>query len=295
MKEKANIIAGLDLGEMDPHILVFLSRLSDIFSFNKITFVHVIPEHEFHDSIEEFFPDLDSPLEEIVQNDIENRVAEYFNPGVSPETEIQVIRGDRVNSLVELTENRNIDLLVMGIKQAIGGTGIEMDRVAAYSDCSTLFIPENARSTFKQILAMIDFDRRSRHTLRRAVEISRKSEGEVHGLHFYNMPYNYFRASPSEKLKEKLARECRNQFRKFSKRTDFSEIDLLCEALVDDRNDRGSIIVKYIRKYDIDLLITGLREKSDDSAFFVQRVTEKIRAGNFNRPFLVVKEKDRTN
>ena len=68
------------------------------------------------------------------------------------------------------------------------------------------------------------------------------------------------------------------------------DIQLDCEALVNDENDRGVITTKYIHRLNVDLLVTGLKEKSDSSAFFIHRITENIRAQNLRLPFWVVKE-----
>ncbi|MFW5821720.1 MAG: universal stress protein [Bacteroidota bacterium] len=290
MRNNAHILVALDLGEMDRHILVFMTRLAEQFTLKKISFVHIIPDSEFPENIEEFFPDLDRSIEEVAREDIEDKITEFFIPEKTPETEIIIRRGKRVDSIISITEEKPIDLLVMGVKQKIGGTGIEMDRIAAYADCSTIFIPENPKILFKQMLAIVDFNRISKLVLKKASEIAKINKGNVSALHFYRLPISYFRTMPSEKMKNKLSRGCHEEFNKLIKKMNVTEINLDCEALVNDENDRGTITLKYIRRLDADLLITGLKEKSHNAAFFIQRITENIRNKNLRLPFWVVKE-----
>ncbi len=290
MKNNAHILIGLDLGEMDRHILLFATRMAELFSLKKITFVHIIPDSEFPENIEEFFPDLDRPIEDIAREDIEDKITEFFVPEKLPDKEIIIKRGRRVDTLIDITEDLPVDLLLLGVKQQIGGTGIEMDRIAAYADCSTIFVPENPRILFRQLLAIIDFNRISRLVLKKAMDIARLNDGNVRALHFYKMPISYFRSTPSVEMKNKLSKECHNEFGRMLKKIRVEEIQLDCEALVNDENDRGVITTKYIHRLNVDLLVTGLKEKSDSSAFFIHRITENIRAQNLRLPFWVVKE-----
>lgn len=290
MRNNAHILVGLDLGEMDRHILVFTTRLAEQFSLKKISFIHIIPDSEFSENIEEFFPDLDRSIEDIAREVIEDKITEFFLPEKTTETEIIIKRGKRVDSIIGITEENPIDLLIMGVKQKIGGTGIEMDRIAAYAECSTMFIPEDPKIIFKQMLAIVDFNRISRLVLKKASEIAKLNDGNVSALHFYRLPISYFRTMPSEKMRNKLSHECHEEFKKVTKKLGVTEISLDCEALVNDENDRGTLTLKYIKRLNADLLVTGLKEKSHNAAFFIQRITENIRARNLRIPFWVVKE-----
>lgn len=291
MKTNANILVGLDLSEMDTFLLEFISEISNLFSIHKASFIHVIPEGEIPDEIEQLFPDLDEPLEKVVENDISSSLEESFKPSGEIKHEIIIKRGDRSDTIVGFSRKNNIDLIILGLKQELSGTGVAIDRVAAFAGCSTLFVPEYSRTSFKQLLAIINFNKISQQLLEDARDIARLSGGEVQALHVYGLPVNYFPGSPTDKLRKKMGEECRKKFDKIIRKIDGDSMTLNCEFLLDDQNDKASVISKYIRKINIDLLILGLKDRSDSSFFYIHTITEKLRNQRLNLPLWIVKER----
>lgn len=285
------LLVGLDLGEMDSHVIGFVSRLTSIFSVSKITFIHIIPDTDLPEPMEDLFPDLDEPLEKIVEQDLISSLKEEFTPEKAVDYDVLVLRGDREDELIQAVRKNTIDMLILGIKQRMGGTGMTIDRVVAYSKCSTIYVPAKPKHTFKEVLAIVDFDKLSLDVLKNAIEITNISGGNISALHMAGLPLHYFPGSPTEKLKAKLEKECKKEFDKLLKKVDGQKITTFCELLFEKNNDSGKVISRYIKTHKIDLLTIELKEKSDKSVQYLHSITEKMRVQGLDVPLWVVKEK----
>ncbi|MEM6814033.1 MAG: hypothetical protein AAF600_06515 [Bacteroidota bacterium] len=69
---------GLDLTEMDDHIIEYLGILKDALPPKRIFFVHIARELELPNEITDKYPDLIAPLDENISDDIYFKVAHLF-------------------------------------------------------------------------------------------------------------------------------------------------------------------------------------------------------------------------
>jgi nucleotide-binding universal stress UspA family protein len=105
-----------------------------------------------------------------------------------PQAAIEVVQGG-LRELLRLAEARDIDLAVLGRKDAVHGAGILPMRFLRHSECSVLFVPEVAPARLRRIVVGTDFSDASMIAYRKAVQLASRltPAPEVLVAHFYEV------------------------------------------------------------------------------------------------------------
>lgn len=165
------ILVALDGSELDSTIIKFASFITKASDTHTIYFVNIIRYLNIPSVVEKEFPGLieNALLER--KKKIEESVAKEM-ADVDVEKVCIVENGQPARKILEMNEKYNIDLVIVGRKKHLKGTGVLSQRLARRAVCSLLIVPEGAATESNKILVPIDFSDYSRNALEQAITIA---------------------------------------------------------------------------------------------------------------------------
>lgn len=278
----------VDLTETDDSVLNYMKALDDHISLEAIRLIHYLELQETTDDYSIHFPGLDKPIQEIIKEELRDKA---YDAGIDEKKlEVKVHASGGQDDLLEWVGAQNFDFCVFGKKTIHKGTGIFAGKVARLINNSVLFVTENARHRWKEIVVPVDFSDYSKRTVQVASELSRMIKNELKILHVYHVSPIYF---PYVKGKtETLIKEV-NQKAK-------SKLNEFCEKYTDDHKHTMELIYAedktiakciydYARGEHADLIIMGVKGKNDNEEFFFGSVSERLIQSDRDIPVLLVR------
>ena len=283
-------LVALDLTEMDEHIIRYTAMISKFMSLERILFVHVEKNLELPPDLLEKFPDLMAPLDESIKEDIKNKVEKYFK-NTDIELDYIVREGNTINKILKVSRVKNVDLILMGRKQNLKGSGIVSSHIARISPCSLLFVTENYQPTIKKVMVPIDFSRHSMMAIKQAEEIAEKAGAEICFSHVYNVPVGYTKTGKSfQEFSEIMKKHAQNDCKTFLQKHKLT-LEAPCEYILNESNKPADLIYAYGKKVDANLIIVGSKGRTSASAFLIGSMAEKLALKDSDIPILIVKTK----
>lgn len=288
MSAFSHLLVALDLSEIDEFLIKYSVLLSEKLEIPKISFVHVMQTYDLPESVTSMFPELDRPLEEIIKEELSEKIAAY-NDTTEIEMKCIVREGDVAQNIAEFTRQNKIDLIIMGNKLGYDGDGIVNGRVARQVKSSLLFVPNTSPEYIKNILTVIDFSDISEKAFRKGKEISEKLEAGFFCQYLYNLPLDYFPNRPHEKFISRMQKFGGKEFEKYLRRMKIFDSNLSCEFTLDEDGNPAQKIYKYALKKEAGLIVVGEKGSSEKSAGMIGTISIKLKRMERNIPVLIVK------
>src|SRR5690606_15257134 len=105
--------------------------------------------------------------------------------------EVEAKEGGTMDKILRWSKVKDVDLIIMGRKHDLEGSGTLAKRTALRSSCSVLFLPEYMKEeTFKKLFVPVDFSSYSALALDYAREFSEQAE-DIQCYHLYEVPQGY--------------------------------------------------------------------------------------------------------
>ena len=283
-------LVALDLTEMDEHIIRYTAMISKLMSLERILFVHVEKNLELPPDLMEKFPDLMAPLDESIKEDIKNKVEKHFT-NTDIELDYIVREGHTINKILKISKVKNADLIIMGRKQDLKGSGIVSSHIARISPCSLLFVTENYKLDIKKVMVPIDFSRHSLMALHHAEEVANKADADVSLSHVYSVPVGYTKTGKTlQEFAEIMKKHAQNDCKTFLEKNKV-KLDAPCDFILNDSNKPADLIYGHGKKIGADLIVVGSKGRTSASAFLIGSVAEKLALKDSDIPILIVKTK----
>jgi len=283
-------LVALDLTEMDEYLIQYSSMISKLIPLERILFVHVEKNLELPPDLMEKFPDLMAPLDESIKQDIANKVEKHFE-NTNIDVDIIVREGNTINKILKISRVKNVDLILMGRKQNLKGSGIVSSHIARISPCSLLFVTENYQPEIKKIVVPIDFSNHSLMAIKHGQEIAEHAGAEVSLAHVYNIPVGYTKTGKSrEEFADIMKKHAQNDYKTFLQKHQLT-IDGPCEYILNDDSKQAELIYDHSKKAGANLIVVGSKGRTSASAFLIGSIAEKLALKDSDIPILIVKTK----
>lgn len=282
-----NVIAFMDMSQMDKIVLKQVEQLEKTWGVDKICLVHYIELQELTDDFSTHFPDLDKPLEEILEEEI---VELASKAGWDQERySIKIHTKGGKEDLTTWVNSSDYNLCIFGKKVINPGSGIFASKIARLIDKSILFTTETSRPNFDNIMLCVDFSSYSKKAVRFLNDFIPESASNFSLFHVYKVPAIYFPfvKQKSEKLvaeEKKKAEKALDHFRE--KHTKQPKSNAWVEYANDQPSDK--VIYNYARTHFVDLIVVGIKGQSDDDDFLIGSVAEKLIQSDRHVPVLLV-------
>ncbi|MBK6265958.1 universal stress protein [Marivirga sp. S37H4] len=285
------ILVALDLTEMDEVLIRYTSQLAKHFQTEKIYFFHVANTFELPEEVRKNYPDLLAPTDESLKRTMEAEIKEHWTSDHPCEKVVEITEGNATDQLLKWIDIKIVDLIVMGRKRSLEGSGVLPQKITKVAHSSVLLVPETVNEGFNKIVVPIDFSKHSKLALEEAVDLSTKTGAKLQLLNTYKVPSGYHRTGKSrEEFAAIMKKHAETDFKKFLKRNNFKE-DLNCEYILDN-NSPADTIFEFAKREKADLIVMGSKGRTEMASMLLGSVTEKVINYDTDIPLLVVKEKD---
>ncbi|WP_421897965.1 universal stress protein [Marinoscillum sp.] len=280
----------LDLTEMDEHVIRYAAMISKILPLKRIFFLHVAKSLEFPEELIQRYPALMAPLDESIQADIEQKVKPYFQES-DVKTECIVRDGAPIDKILKLANVKAVDLILMGRKKSLKGSGLVSSHIARKCPCSLLLVPENFKPELKKVLVPVDFSEHSALAVKQAELLTKNSSEDIALLHVYNVPAGYYKIGKTyEEFDEIISGHAKNDCAKFQKEHQFSA-DLKCSYLSSKLAENEKLVHTRAVEFGADLIAIGSRGRTTASSILMGSLAEKLVFHESDIPVLIVKNK----
>ncbi|MCL6258968.1 universal stress protein [Aquiflexum sp. TKW24L] len=289
--EKAMI--GMDLTEMDDILISKMGVLSEILGIKKLYFIHVSKNLSLPDEIREKFPDLIAPADEAIEAEIMTIIKQNNYPD-NVEIEVFAEEGSPMPTFLRWAKLKDVDLIVMGRKITLKGSGSLAKTMAQKAPCSVLFLPERVEMKVpKKILIPMDFSEHTNMTINFAQKAAEEFDAKIYALHLFEVPTGYHKTGKSfEEFAEIMEENSKKDYEKFIKKHNHPEYD--CLFVLSNDGEPGHLIIEKAKEHGIDLILMGSRGRTASAAVLLGSVAEKLVQVNNEIPMLIFKIKGET-
>ena len=174
MLQLNRILIGLDLTELDKTLIQYTRYLTKIFDIDKVYFIHVAESLHLPEEITTKYPNLIAPVDETIKRDITASIDQYFTNKNNIEYSIIVREGNPTDKILSWSDIKEIDLMILGKKNKLSGSGVLPGKLVKMGHCSVLFLPENSNPEITRVLVPVDFSSSSKVLLSLAANFQKK-------------------------------------------------------------------------------------------------------------------------
>ena len=291
MYKLERLLVALDLTEMDDILIQYTSTMAEYFQTEKVYFFHVANSFELPEEVRTSYPDLLAPTDESIQNAIEIKIEKEWKSGYSCEKVVELKEGNPTDQLLKWIDIKNVDMLVMGRKRNLKGSGVLPQKVTKVAHSSVLLVPETLSQQLKTVVVPVDFSKHSKLAMEEAISLTQKTGAELKALNTYKVPSGYHKTGKSrEEFAEIMKGHAQKDFENFISKNNF-ENGFTCDFVHDDDSPADTIF-NYAKSKNADLIIMGSKGRTGLASILLGSVTEKVINYDADIPLMVIKEKE---
>jgi len=278
----------LDLSEMDLTLMRQIAQLNKTFEIDKLYVAHYIELQEFTGDLKAHFPNLDRPIEDILNEELTERAQEA---GLKTEKiEVVLFQDGSKDNMTDWINQSDVDFCILGKKIVYRGTGIFSGRMARLLHKPILFTTETSRLEIEHLIVAIDFSPFSKKALEFALPLLTNNEQKLTAYHVFRLPGAYFPfvGGNTRNLEDEQAEDKLKRLRKFvadTKKAD--DIELVVEHAGE--KTLGKTIYDYAKSHFTDLIVVGVKGNTDKDELLIGSVAEQLIAVDKDLPVLLVK------
>ncbi|SEA42721.1 universal stress protein [Psychroflexus halocasei] len=282
-KAPLRILVGLDLSQMDHHLLSYINTLEQILDFDKITFLHNIKVTELPSGM------LSTDKLDEIRRKVKTKITrDIKSSGLNYAFDVAVT-SDRFSetSFSNISEKQRYDLLILGNKQNLRGNGALTNKLVRLFPSPVMLVPETFKTPIKSVVEAITF---SKYT-KGIVDWSNKFETNRLGETIVKLPVHvskifYYPLMPQKEIdqitqEDRLAKE-----RKWTK--EFSELKPL-KVISSHEEGIATSLNNYAEAENAEVMILGIKSDSMIKDLFIGSVANEILIRPTNIALLFIK------
>ncbi|MBW3468174.1 universal stress protein [Arthrospiribacter ruber] len=294
MYQIKKLIVCLDRSEMDETLVRFASFISKVNQTKKIYFTNVIRNLNIPKDVLEEFPNLIDNMVEERKAQMKAVVEKSYGEIDSAEFSFVVKEGQLSKKVLKLAHEKSADMIIVGRKVNLPGTGVVSQRLARRASCSLLIIPENSVPKIDRLLVPSDFSDYSKDALEEAILIVEKyrKQAEIVCQNVFTVPSGYHFTGKSYKEFTSIMRmHAEINFKKFIRKIDTKNINITPVYTQDEDDDPVEDILAKAKEIQADGIIIGAKGRTAATALFIGSMAERLIQLNDQFPLLVTRPK----
>lgn len=285
-------VIGLEFGQTDEKVLAFSQYITHNIPTTAAHFVHVVPAPQL---LESFYEDLAGRLsiKESIQRNLEKKIDEQFQ-GQQLIPSYEAREGHPMNELLDVAEEREADLVIIGQKARPQEHGILAKNLARQAKGNALVVPQGAAVKISKVLVPIDFSPNSVKAFQTALSLKRQMEDKVEivCLNVFDLPNfsSYDVGRSPEQFRNWIVESRKEAFQNFlSAYAPKDQHDI--PTILVERKGPGlaHYILQFAKQEAFDLIVMGAKGHSTLERLLMGSVTERILTQNETLATLVVK------
>ena len=292
MNNVNRILVGLDLTPTDEYIIKYTAYFARLLKAEDLYFFHVVQSFELSDEIIEKYPSVKPPVDESLENKIHDLLDQHFDSTIQCNKHIEIKEGNPAHEIIKWSKIKEIDLVFMGSKFTINGSGSLPCKIVTIIPASILLVPEITPVSVSNILVSLDFSETSKLALEAAIEIAGITGSQITFQHCYGVPHGYSSVGKSYEEFSGIMRE--NAQKKFKNFISDIHTDIKITEIysLDEDDNPAKLIYNLAEAIPANLVIIGSKGRTGLASLILGSVAEKLMRYDKNIPLLVVKQKD---
>lgn len=285
-EKELNLMIALDLTQMDPILLRYVSFLEKVWNIKNLYFTHNIKKSELYNLYEEFINE-GINIENVVEQELKRSIKENYT-GPAPHNLLITSDNYTEGILTHLAKEYKIDVVVAGNKDVLQGTGAMAQKLVRMLPGNLLLVPEETDHNIKKVLVPTDFSNDSAKSFLAAQSLVSRSKGEIEALHVYDIPSFFFPYINTKKAIDKTKEHLHTRMDQFIKRH-----HLPAEIKFKYLDKKGHSIVETIEQEadrgEFDIIVVSARGANNLTSLFIGSITNDLLLQIRKMPLLVVK------
>jgi nucleotide-binding universal stress UspA family protein len=271
------MIVCLDQTPIDQTLIEQAAFIAKVNQTKKVYFANVIKNLSIPKEVLEEFPNLIENMINERKEAMEKVVKAHFPPLKGLSISYVVKEGNLSKKILKLAEEKSADMIIIGRKVNLPGTGVAAQRLARRASCSLLIVPEGSTPKLTKLLVPSDF-----------------SEGtaEIVCQNVFSVPSGYhFTGKSYEEFTEIMKMHAEINYKKFIRKIDTKGINITPIYTKDDDDDPVQEIVSKALEIGADGIIIGAKGRTAATALFIGSMAERLIQYNESLPLLVTRPK----
>jgi nucleotide-binding universal stress UspA family protein len=290
------IMIALDLSYMDEVLLKYATGFCNMVKPDVVYFINIQPDLDLDEDIKELLGGYEKPSDELLSANMKKEVEKFFSNSTGAELSFKVVEGNPSQEILRWTKIKDVDLLVMGRKDKVGGSGITPQQVSSKVMSSVLIVPEGIEDyKLKKIFVPVDFSEYSELSTEAALQLQeRNPQGiKVKFHHVYNLPLGYEKSGKtSEEFSEIMKTNAMKKFEKMKTKFQGKLEGAECTYELATYDSIGKDLKESADKAGANLIIMGAKGRTLATQIFLGSATEKLIKYDSNVALLVAKDKN---
>lgn len=294
MYQIKKLIVCLDRSEMDETLVKFASFISKVNQTKKIYFTNIIRNLNIPKDVLEEFPNLIDNMVEERKSQMKAVVDKAYGEDDQAEFSFVVKEGQLSKKVLKLAHEKSADMIIVGRKVNLPGTGVVSQRLARRASCSLLIIPENSVPKIDTLLVPSDFSDYSKDALEEAILIVEKygKSTEIICQNVFTVPSGYhFTGKSYKEFTGIMEMHAEINFKKFIRKIDTKNIKITPVYTQDEDDDPVEDILAKAKEVNADGIIIGAKGRTAATALFIGSMAERLIQLNDQFPLLVTRPK----
>lgn len=294
MYQIKKLIVCLDQSSLDETLVNFASFIARANQTKKIYFTNVIRNLNIPKDVLTEFPNLIENMVEERKTQMKEIVEKYFENEKEIELAYVVKEGQLSKKILKLAHEKSADMIIVGRKVNLPGTGVLSQRLARRASCSLLIVPENAQPKIDKLLVPSDFSDYSKDAMEEAVLIAEKygNNTEIICQNVFTVPSGYhFTGKSYEEFTAIMQMHAEINFKKFIRKIDTKNIDIRPVYTQDEDDDPVEDILAKAKEISADAIVIGAKGRTAATALFIGSMAERLIQLNDEFPLLVTRPK----
>ena len=286
------MMVAMDLTEMDVHIIRFASMVAKHFEIEAVYFFHAADSSlELPEEINQKYGNVIAPVDETLEKEMGAVVHENFQTPEGCSIELEALPGNVTDEVLKYSQMKVVDLLLLGRKDRLTGTGLNSRKVAKGCACSVMFVPENPPLELRKILISVDYSEHSKMAFEIGADIQKKTGAKLLSSNVYRVPVGYHKSGKTyEEFAEIMLQNTRDECDRFFKKIELEGVDYEHTYALDDDPHPADKIYKTGAEVGADMIILGSKGRSSGAAFLIGSVAEKLVMEDDDIPIFLIKK-----
>lgn len=294
MYQIKKLIVCLDQTSMDETLVRFASFIVGINQSKKIYFTNIIRNLSIPKEVLNEFPNLIEGMIDERKSRMKKTVEDHFGEKGEVEFSFTVKEGQLSKKILKLAHEKSVDMILVGRKVSLPGTGVVSQRLARRASCSLLIVPENSNPKIRRLLVPSDFSDYSRDAMEEAITIAEKSGKKVEIIcqNVFSVPSGYhFTGKSYEEFAGIMQTHAEINYKKFIRKVDTKGIKITPIYTKDEDDDPVEDILQMAKEIDADGIVIGAKGRTAATALFIGSMAERLIQMNDSFPLLVTRPK----
>ncbi|MBC8988098.1 universal stress protein [Pedobacter sp. N36a] len=270
---KINVIAGLDLSEMDQSLIQYLQLLTELLPLSKVTFFHNIKQSELPESFKS--PEKLHTIANTLKKKLSDTIPTLLVDQLPYDVEITFEDYTEL-SFQKMAKKKQSNLAVLGNKQHLEGNGGLAHKLIRMLPFETLLVPETYNPKPTKVVEAIDFSKYTAKVMQWGSLIKNYSQIEeltFQPINISKLSWQFFPGLSNAEIKKNTQEDVKIKSEKWTKL--YPTARPLKVIPAEDKNI-ASALMYHVKKEQADVLIMGVQGLTSLTTLFMGSVANEV-------------------